>query len=148
MPIRDISAISAEARSCNDCWRDRFSCGPSELSFYEFPRFSDLEALKTDYRKALDRAGALFPDGDAIVEEGALAFSHNIALSRGVQAARGAWIGRGRVDCFARKSYFAVLSPPDVRDECQIRCCNTSAVRSVELRTLSSISAIRPVSTP
>ena len=60
---------------------------PPELSFYEFPRFSDLEALKTDYRQALDRAGAMLPDGDAIVEEGALAFSHNIALSRAVQAA-------------------------------------------------------------
>ena len=60
---------------------------PAELSFYKFPRFSDLEALKTDYRQALDRAGALFPDGDAIVEEGALAFSHNITLSCGVQAA-------------------------------------------------------------
>jgi heme oxygenase len=60
---------------------------PAELSFYEFPRFYDLEALKADYRRALDRAGALFPDGDAIVEEGAIAFSHNIALSCGVQAA-------------------------------------------------------------
>ena len=60
---------------------------PSELAFYDFPRFSDLEALKTDYRQALDRAGALFPDADAIVEEGALAFSHNIALSCAVQAA-------------------------------------------------------------
>lgn len=60
---------------------------PSELSFYEFSRFSDLEALKADYRQALDRAGAQFPDGDAIVEEGAIAFSHNIGLSCGVQAA-------------------------------------------------------------
>jgi heme oxygenase len=60
---------------------------PAELSFYEFPRFSDLEALKSDYRRALDRAGALFADGNAIVEEGALAFSHNIALSCAVQAA-------------------------------------------------------------
>jgi heme oxygenase (biliverdin-producing, ferredoxin) len=60
---------------------------PLELSFYEFPRFSDLEALKMDYRQALDRAGASFPDGDAIVEEGALAFAHNIALSCGVRAA-------------------------------------------------------------
>jgi heme oxygenase (biliverdin-producing, ferredoxin) len=60
---------------------------PSELSFYEFPRFSDLQALKMDYRQALDRAGVLLPDGDAIVDEGAIAFSHNIALSCGVQAA-------------------------------------------------------------
>jgi heme oxygenase len=60
---------------------------PPELSFYEFPRFPDLEALKTDYRLALDRAGTMLPDGDAIAEEGALAFSHNIALSRAVQTA-------------------------------------------------------------
>jgi heme oxygenase len=60
---------------------------PPELTFYDFPRFSDLEALKADYRRALDRAGTSFADGDAIVEEGALAFSHNIALSCAVQAA-------------------------------------------------------------
>lgn len=60
---------------------------PKDLSFYEFSRYSDLEALKTDYRQALDRAGASFLDSDAIVEEGAIAFSHNIALSCGVQAA-------------------------------------------------------------
>lgn len=60
---------------------------PPELTFYDFPRFSDLEALKADYRRALDQAGTSFADGDAIVEEGALAFSHNIALSCAVQAA-------------------------------------------------------------
>ena len=60
---------------------------PPELTFYDFPRFSDLEALKADYRRALDRAGTSFAGGDAIVEEGALAFSHNIALSCAVQAA-------------------------------------------------------------
>jgi len=60
---------------------------PPELTFYDFPRFSDLEELKADYRRALDQAGTSFADGDAIVEEGALAFSHNIALSCAVQAA-------------------------------------------------------------
>ena len=58
---------------------------PSELGFYEFPRFSDLDKLKADYRKALDRAGAGIPDPDAVIEEGALAFSHNIAVSCAVQ---------------------------------------------------------------
>ena len=120
---------------------------PSELAFYDFPRFSDLEALKTDYRQALDRAGALSPDADAIVEEGALAFC---TTSPCHARCRPRWrTDRPRPNrTRRRKSYFPVLSPPDVRDECQIRCSSTSAVRNVELRTLSSISAIRPVSTP
>jgi heme oxygenase (biliverdin-producing, ferredoxin) len=60
---------------------------PSELSFYDFPRFADLTALKADYRKALDQAGALVPDPQAVVEEGAIAFSLNIDLSCAVQSA-------------------------------------------------------------
>jgi len=59
----------------------------SELSFYDFPRFPDLDALKSDYRRTLDRAGAQLADAEAVVEEGAAAFSCNIALSRAVQAA-------------------------------------------------------------
>ena len=123
---------------------------PAELSFYDFPRFSDLDALKADYRKALDQAGALAADPQAVIEEGAIAFSLNIDLSCAVQS-----MALHRPAATSRRSkrqrpavYFSGLSPPDVRDECQIRCSSTSAVRSVELRTLSSISAIRPVSTP
>lgn len=59
---------------------------PSELSFYDFPRFSDLAALKADYRKALDQAGALVSDPQAVIEEGAIAFSLNIDLSCAVQS--------------------------------------------------------------
>jgi heme oxygenase (biliverdin-producing, ferredoxin) len=59
---------------------------PAELSFYDFPRFSDLEALKADYRKALDQAAALAADPDAVIEEGAVAFSLNIDLSCAVQS--------------------------------------------------------------
>jgi heme oxygenase len=59
--------------------------GPGELSFYDFPRFSDLDALKSDYRKALDQAGALAADPDDVIEEGAIAFSLNIDLSCAVQ---------------------------------------------------------------
>jgi heme oxygenase (biliverdin-producing, ferredoxin) len=58
---------------------------PSELSFYDFPRFADLAALKMDYRKALDQAGARASDPQAVVEEGALAFSLNIDLSCAIQ---------------------------------------------------------------
>jgi heme oxygenase len=60
---------------------------PSELSFYDFPRFSDLDRLKAGYRKALDRAGALVGDADAVVEEGAVAFALNIELSCAVRSA-------------------------------------------------------------
>jgi heme oxygenase (biliverdin-producing, ferredoxin) len=66
---------------------------PAELSFYDFPRFADLDALKADYRQALDQAGALVGDGEAVVEEGAAAFSHNIVLSCAVHAA----VARGPV---------------------------------------------------
>lgn len=59
---------------------------PAQLSFYDFPAFSDLDALKTDYRNTLDRAGALAIDQKAVVEEGVIAFAHNIALSCAVQS--------------------------------------------------------------
>jgi len=59
---------------------------PCELSFYDFRPFPDLDALKLDYRNALDRAGALVRDGDAVVEEGAIAFALNIDLSCAVRS--------------------------------------------------------------
>jgi heme oxygenase len=60
---------------------------PAELTFYDFPRFSDLEALKADYRKALDHAGIVASDRHAVIEEAAIAFSLNIDLSCAVEAA-------------------------------------------------------------
>lgn len=54
---------------------------PAQLSFYDFPRFDDLTALKSDYRAALDRAGGVVGDPDAVIAEGNTAFMHNIALS-------------------------------------------------------------------
>lgn len=59
---------------------------PAELTFYDFPKFSDLAVLKADYRNALDAAGVLANDPQAIVEEGAIAFSLNIDLSCAVKA--------------------------------------------------------------
>jgi heme oxygenase (biliverdin-producing, ferredoxin) len=59
---------------------------PSELSFYDFPQFSDLDALKADYRQTLDKAGALAADPQMVIEEGAIAFSLNIDLSCAVKA--------------------------------------------------------------
>jgi heme oxygenase (biliverdin-producing, ferredoxin) len=58
---------------------------PSELSFYDFPKFSDLVALKSDYRSALEHAGAQVTDPQVVIEEGAIAFSLNIDLSCAVQ---------------------------------------------------------------
>jgi heme oxygenase len=58
-----------------------------ELSFYDFPRFPDLGALKNDYREALDRAASQAPDAQAIIDEGSRAFSLNIDLSWAVQKA-------------------------------------------------------------
>lgn len=58
----------------------------NEVSFYDFPRFHDLAALKNDYRDAIDRAGALAPDADAIVAEGERAFQLNIDVSCAVDA--------------------------------------------------------------
>ncbi len=63
---------------------------PNELSFYDFSKFSDPVALKTDYRLAIDRAGDTATDLPAVIEEGALAFALNIALSEAVQQAAGA----------------------------------------------------------
>jgi heme oxygenase len=59
---------------------------PAELSFYDFPVIDDVQAFKTDYRAAIDRAGEVSEDFDAIVEEGARAFELNIALSVALQA--------------------------------------------------------------
>ena len=60
---------------------------PLELTFYDFPHFSDLDVLKADYRRALEEAGALASDPQALVEEGAIAFSMNIDISCAVEAA-------------------------------------------------------------
>jgi heme oxygenase len=60
--------------------------GPAELSFYDFPKYPDLAALKSAYREALDRAGGLTGDPAAVIEEGALAFTLNIDLSCAIQA--------------------------------------------------------------
>ena len=62
------------------------SLRPSQLSFYVFPQASDLDTLKAEYRDSLELAGARAADRDTVIEEGAIAFSHNIALSCAVRA--------------------------------------------------------------
>jgi heme oxygenase len=61
---------------------------PPELSFYDFPAYPDLDALKSDYRNAIDRAGSLADSPQRIVDEGGVAFTLNIELSCAVKLAR------------------------------------------------------------
>jgi len=58
---------------------------PAALSFYDFPAIDNIPAFKADYRVAIDRAGDVSADFDAIVEEGARAFELNIVLSLALQ---------------------------------------------------------------
>jgi heme oxygenase (biliverdin-producing, ferredoxin) len=58
---------------------------PAALSFYEFPTITDIAAFKSEYRAGIDRAGDESEDFDAIVEEGALAFTLNIDLAVAIQ---------------------------------------------------------------
>lgn len=56
-----------------------------QLSMFEFPGGLAAQELKREYRDALGRAAASAADPAAIIEECALAFSHNIALSVAVR---------------------------------------------------------------
>ncbi|MBB5049722.1 heme oxygenase [Rhodopseudomonas rhenobacensis] len=58
---------------------------PCELSHYDFSGFPNPSELKNDYRAALNQAAAASSDPDAIIEEGATAFTLNIGLSVAVQ---------------------------------------------------------------
>jgi heme oxygenase (biliverdin-producing, ferredoxin) len=59
---------------------------PDQLSMYAFPGFPDPTTLKNEYRHALEYAGTLTVDPARVIEEGATAFSLNIALSVAVHA--------------------------------------------------------------
>lgn len=59
--------------------------GAHELSHYDFSTIGDPAELKGSYRQALEQAGAASRDPDAVIEEGAAAFTCNIAVSIAVQ---------------------------------------------------------------
>jgi len=59
---------------------------PDQTSMYQFAGFPDPDTLKTQYRHALEHAGTLAVDPARVVEEGATAFSLNIALSVAVKS--------------------------------------------------------------
>jgi heme oxygenase len=60
---------------------------PSALAFYEFPGAGSLDTLRADYRRAIDRAGALLRDVRPVLDEAAKAFRCNIEVSLAVEAA-------------------------------------------------------------
>lgn len=58
------------------------------LSFYDFPALADLAGFRAGYREAFNAVSLSPAETEAVTEEAALAFRHNIVLSRAVQAAR------------------------------------------------------------
>uniref|UniRef100_Q07RY8 heme oxygenase (biliverdin-producing) n=1 Tax=Rhodopseudomonas palustris (strain BisA53) TaxID=316055 RepID=Q07RY8_RHOP5 len=69
---------------------------PDQLSMYAFAGFPDPVVLKSEYRHALEEAGADLIDPASVVEQGATAFTLNIALSVAVKnsVAEQARVGR------------------------------------------------------
>lgn len=59
---------------------------PSCLTFYDFPEVADLKGFRISYRDAINRAALPPARFHAAVEEGALAFVHNIELSKAIDA--------------------------------------------------------------
>jgi heme oxygenase len=60
-------------------------CG---LAFYAFPQIAQVSDFARTFRTALDRAAATFGNPADVLEEAALAFQLNIALSLAVESAR------------------------------------------------------------
>ena len=64
------------------------SLGPLSggLRFHAFPGIADVHAFKATYLAALDRTGTLVSEVTQVVDEAAVAFTCNIAVSNAVQA--------------------------------------------------------------
>lgn len=60
--------------------------GPESMSFYDFPSIPDLARFKSEFRAAVDAAGAGLVNGRDVLDEAAVAFQLNIDLSEAVQA--------------------------------------------------------------
>jgi heme oxygenase (biliverdin-producing, ferredoxin) len=67
-----------------------------QLSFYDFPDVGDVEAFKLDYRSAIDVAGTEIDQVESVLDEAALAFELNIALSQAVLKAAISQLPAGR----------------------------------------------------
>lgn len=61
--------------------------GSEGLSFYDFPALADLAGFRAGYREAFNAVPLSPAEVEAAAEEAALAFRHNIVLSRAVQLA-------------------------------------------------------------
>jgi heme oxygenase len=57
------------------------------LTLYDFPDIADVDAFKSELREAIDLAGRMVDDPEALVIEALAAFEHNIRISRDVQTA-------------------------------------------------------------
>lgn len=57
------------------------------LAFYTFPSIGDVAAQRDSFRQQLDRARLNPAQRNAVIEEAAIAFEHNIAISEAVLAA-------------------------------------------------------------
>ena len=83
--VRTLGDLSG-GQIVGDLLRRSLGLPEEALSFYRFSAIADIAAYKTDYRQALDAAGAEIADPAAVVAEAALAFRLNIALSEAVAA--------------------------------------------------------------
>ena len=61
--------------------------GGQALQFHVFAEIADLAAFRLEYRAAFDRAGEMLPDWSLVLDEAAMAFRMNIALSEAVKKA-------------------------------------------------------------
>ena len=64
---------------------DVLEFGPESLSFYDFAGVSDIAAVRTQYRAAIDRSEDEIRDAAGVVEEAARSFADNIAISVAVE---------------------------------------------------------------
>lgn len=83
--VRTLGDLSG-GQIVGDLLRRSLGLPEEALSFYRFSAIADIAAYKTDYRQALDAAGAEIADPAAVAAEAALAFRLNIALSEAVAA--------------------------------------------------------------
>jgi heme oxygenase len=79
---------------------------PAALSVYAFPDIADMTTFKADYRAAIDRAGRVVANPEAVVEEAAVAFRLNIDLSEAVR------VSAADLPQFEKATLFRLLSSP------------------------------------
>lgn len=66
---------------------ESLALGPEALSFYDFPKVSDLDGFRAGFRKAIDQAAAKVSDCEGLIAEAETAFQLNIEVSEAVRRA-------------------------------------------------------------